>query len=115
MPIFTGTILALSPSNRKTTSMGFAATLLFLSDLVAATSLVEQQLVLLSLSAGELVAGGSAVASLAPFFLSFSFGMRVVTLAIGTVNTLVRKRVEISAVTDIPGLNCSFSWMRIRT
>ena len=38
-----------------------------------------------------------------------------VTLAIGTHKTLVRLRVSISAVTDIPGRNGSFSWIRILT
>src|SRR5262249_18001044 len=42
-------------------------------------------------------------------------GIRVVTLAIGTVNTFVRDRVSISDVTDIPGRNPSFSLTRILT
>ena len=58
----------------------------------------------------------------APFFPGvflpsafFSLGSRVVTLAIGTVSTLVCVRVSISAVTDIPGRNASRSLMRILT
>ena len=44
-----------------------------------------------------------------------SLGRRVVTLAMGTVNALVRERASISAVTDMPGRNGSFSLMRIFT
>src|ERR1044071_3301095 len=45
----------------------------------------------------------------------FSLGSLVVTLAMGTVITLARLRVSISAVTDMPGRNASFSLIRILT
>ena len=56
----------------------------------------------------EFVAGWSAPAS-------FRFGTRVVTQAMGTPMTLVRERVSISAVTDMPGRKSSFSVKRMRT
>ena len=45
----------------------------------------------------------------------FVFGGRVVTLWKGTLNTFVRERVSIVAVTDMPGRNSSFSVTRIFT
>ena len=48
-------------------------------------------------------------------FLPFSFGIRVVTLAIGTQRTFVLDRVSISAVQDMPGRKASFSLIRIFT
>ena len=42
-------------------------------------------------------------------------GRRVVTARIGTLSTLVRERVSMSAVTDIPGRKASFSVTRIFT
>ena len=109
MPIFTGTILAWSPSSTKTTSICLTASLDFLSDLAtlvpsAAGALVPAASALVLAAAGpdfaasalvpafgELVPGGSAsAASFASPFFSFSFGGRVVTLAKGTVSALVR-------------------------
>src|SRR5439155_23564405 len=101
------------------TSMGFAASF-FLSLLAAFVPSVEADSMVLAgllvLADAEMVCGGSSgAAALASAFLSFPFGTRVVTLAKGTVSAFVLERVSISAVTDIPGLNCSFSLMRILT
>ena len=45
----------------------------------------------------------------------FGFGGRVVTLASGTVSTLVRYLVSMSALTDMPGRKASLSVKRMRT
>src|SRR5215813_10587594 len=108
MPIFTGACLTRSPSTKNTTSTGFGASLPFLS---FAASIVFVLALALALVLPELAApfvtpGGQFVSVL-------FFGRRVVTLAIGTDSTLVRERVSISAVTDMPGRNGSFSLMRI--
>src|SRR5664279_2001992 len=134
MPIFTGTIFAWSPSITNTTSICLTASFDFLSDLatlvpsvagafvpaesalVVAAERLDFAAAALVPAFGELVPGGSArAASFASGFFSFSFGGRVVTLANGTVSALVRYAVSISAVTDMPGRNASFSWMRILT
>src|ERR1035438_6670581 len=98
MPIFTGAILAWSPSSRNTTSTCLTASFDFLSDLatlvpsaarafVPTASALVVAIVGLDFAAsalvpvfGALVPGGSAkAASLASAFFSFSFGGRVVT------------------------------------
>src|SRR5438034_7233332 len=103
MPILTGTIFAWSPSFTKTTSIGLLS--FFLSALAL---LVEPTL-------DELVAATVILPPFAGEFVLESFGVRLVTLAKGTVNAFVRERVSISAVTDMPGRNASFSSMRILT
>src|SRR5438105_2757455 len=125
MPILTGTILARSPSLRKTTSMGLATFLMALfvpaaEGSLATSAVVMVLLLLLVAAAAELLVRDESLFAasfvLSPFLsLSLSLGRRVVTLAMGTVSTLVRLRVSISAVTDMPGLNSSFSWIRILT
>src|SRR5580765_5366364 len=121
MPGLTLTILAWSWSMIKTTSTGLTS--FFLSEraeLVPSVEVLEASaelvaaVVALVVDAVELV-GGSVRPFFLPFFASFSFGKRVVTLAKGTVRTLVRLRVSISAVTDMPGRKASFSLMRIFT
>src|SRR5258707_9782751 len=106
MPIFTGIILARSPSTTKTTSIGLGASLAFL------LALAEVELVGVAAAATSLV---FAPTLSLPSFLFLSLGRRVVTLAIGTESTLVWDRVSISAVTDIPGRKISFSLTRILT
>src|SRR5690348_15189264 len=105
MPILTGTILTRSPSKMKTTSIGLGAFLsnfaVLVPSLVRALVLAARLLELVASSlafvliALEFVAGGSFKAasfSVSFFFASafFSLGRRVVTLAIGTVNTFDR-------------------------
>src|SRR4051794_20948455 len=92
MPMVTGSILARFASIANTTSPGLAASDFFAFRAVGGTY-----------SAGLPGVGFAAV------------GNRVVTLWIGTVSTLVRERVSISAVTDIPGRNASLSATRIFT
>ena len=108
MPIFTGTASTWSPATANTTS-----TILedFLSGgplLVA--SLLETTVLVPDLAAAVLVPpvfGGSV-------FLG-GLGGRVVTLASGTVSTLVRYSVSMSALTDMPGRKSSLSLSRMRT
>src|SRR5436190_3835579 len=89
-------------------------------ELLLSTRLVAPPPFPLGLAEPEFVPGGSSKAAslLSDFFLGsafLSFGRRVVTLAIGTVSTLALDRVSISAVTDMPGRNASFSLTRILT
>src|SRR5215831_2239870 len=112
MPILTGTIFAWSPSATNTTSIGLAASLDFLSLLFALVLLLLSRAIALVFAGAELVA---AAIEFVDESFGLSFGMRVVTLAMGTVRMLVRYRVSISAVTDIPGRNPSFSLTRIFT
>src|SRR5437879_10854940 len=105
MPIFTGTIFTWSPSTTNTTSIGFIASF-FLSPLAELVPSASDDALALAVefvfADTVVVRGGSALARvLVPFLLSF--GTRVVTLANGTVSTLVRARVLIAAVTDMPG------------
>src|SRR5205085_10902140 len=98
----------------KTTSMGFSSFFLSpLADAACGAEFVDGSELLPSYLA-ELVPGGSFDAlDLASPFLFFSFGIRVVTLAMGPLKLLVRDRVSISAVTDMPGRKRSFSLIRI--
>src|SRR6266576_6762545 len=102
MPILTGTTLAWSPSRTNTTSMGLGASLFFLSDLGELVPVSDEWFV--PLPDGSFVAAGALVLPILPAspFLSLSLGSRVVTLAMGTVRTLVRYRASTSAVTDMP-------------
>src|SRR6266702_37114 len=100
----------------KTTSRGFAASLDFLSPLaVLVSSRLEEFVDETSEFVLPVVVLVPVLDPLASPFLSLSLGKRVVTLAMGTARTFVRERVSISAVTDIPGRNCSFSLIRIFT
>src|SRR5258708_3732973 len=104
MPIFTGAIFTWSPSSRKTTSTGLAASLDFLSPLPRFVAIAIGVLVgFLVWAVAELVAE-----PLMELVFEPSLGRRVVMLAIGTASTLVRERVSISAVTDMPGRKISF-------
>src|SRR5262245_50957469 len=106
MPRLTGTILTLSLLRVKTTSTGFGASPGF-SFLFS-----EPRTELVLVTARPLV---SVDLFFQPFLSSGFLGVRVVTLWIGTVRTLVRERVSTSAVTDMPGRKGSFSRMRILT
>src|ERR1043166_32191 len=104
MPIFTGTILAWSPSLTKTTSIGLALSF-FLSPFA----------LFVGVKLEEFVALASVLVPADREFVLESFGALLVTLANGTVSAFVRERVSISAVTDMPGRNASFSSIRIFT
>src|SRR5437879_768766 len=103
MPILTGIIFTRSLPRTKTTSIGLAPSLDFLSalaTLVPAVAggcgwvLAANEFVL---AAVALAGGGSSGATPVVLpLLAFSFGSRVVTLAMGTVSTFVRERVSIS-------------------
>src|SRR4051794_17755252 len=98
MPIFTGTVLARSPSTTKTTSIGFGASFDFLSALAVlvpssaaelAAKAVAEGAFVLPLDVAELVAPEAS--RFAPgLSLSSVLGKRLVTLAMGTVRTFVR-------------------------
>src|ERR1035441_8114624 len=117
MPIFTGTTSTWSPASANTTSNILEESLDFLSGasllvatLLEATALLETTSLVPDLAAGVLVPpvfGGSV-------FLG-GLGGRVVTLASGTVSTLVRYSVSMSALTDMPGRKASLSLSRMRT
>src|SRR5580692_8433003 len=64
--------------------------------------------------AGEFVATALVVA-VPPVLVGPGLITRVVTLAIGTASTLVRVRVSMVAVTDMPGRNAASSEKRMRT
>src|SRR6266496_3105900 len=97
-------------SKRKTTSIGLGASPGFFvsPDLLEfvreepAGEFVGAETEAVSAFELEFVADAFSFLSLSGFF-----GTRVVTLWIGTVSTLVRDRVSISAVTDMPGRNSS--------
>src|ERR1035437_3084849 len=117
MPRLTGIIFTRSPSTRKTTSIGLGASPLFLPVLLdSLTAFVAAD--------AEFVDGPAAVEFVPPPLPllvllvaanSFGLGNRVVMLWPGTLRTLVRERVSISAVTDMPGRKDSLSSIRILT
>src|SRR5664280_1450602 len=95
--------------------MGFAS-LDFLSGLELVCAIVAGGLAL-AIEVVAVVLAGAFVPEtpLVTALVSGSLGKRVVRLAMGTVRTLVRYRVSISAVTDMPGKNNSFSLIRMWT
>src|SRR5882757_1670827 len=121
MPIFTGTALTWSPSTTKTTSVGLVASF----DLDARAGFPATLLVFvpatLFVPATALVSDAAEAMAFVPsIFDALVFGAdfigRLVTLASGTVRTLVRYWVSISAVTDMPGRKAgSLSLTRMRT
>src|ERR1035441_716430 len=116
MPIFTGTAFTWSPATTNTMSCILEDSLDFLSGasllvatLLEATALLETTVLVPNLAAVVLVPpvfGGSVFWG--------GLGGRVVTLASGTVSTLVRYSVSMSALTDMPGRKASLSLSRIR-
>src|ERR1039458_8323265 len=112
MPIFTGTASTWSPASANTTSNILEDSLDFLSgaSLLVATLLEATAL----LETTALVPDLAAVVLVPPVFLG-GLGGRVVTLASGTVSTLVRYSVSMSALTDMPGRKASLSLSRMRT
>ena len=114
MPIFTGTASTWSPTTANTTSAildGFLVRRPAVGGNVAgATALLETI---------ALVPGVAVVVLVPPVFGGSIFlgglGGRVVTLASGTVSTLVRYSVSMSALTDMPGRKSSLSLSRMRT
>src|ERR1700728_1466331 len=71
---------------------------------------------LVPLPAEALVVAARELVLAGPVFISASGLMtRVVTLAMGTASALVRVRVSMVAVTDMPGRNSARSVKRMRT
>src|ERR1700690_2689259 len=108
MPIFTGTAFTWSPATANTTSS-------ILADFLSGGPLLVATL----LEAVALVSDLAAAVLVPPDFAGSPFlgglGGRVVTLASGTVSTLVRYSVSMSALTDMPGRKSSLSLSRMRT
>src|ERR1035437_3883107 len=112
MPIFTGTDLTWLPSMTNTTSTGFCFSSAFLSGLVALVPAFAVMELVGVIEANELVGTELVFAAPASFF---TLSRRVVTLAMGAPMALVRVRVSIVALMDMPGRNWSPSVSRMRT
>src|ERR1017187_3928445 len=113
MPIFTGTVLTWSPSSTNTTSTGLFFSSVFLLAFAGLVSLPVVTLV--GFAEAMALVGIELVFVPATVFLSFALSVRVVTLAMGAAMALVRVRVSIVALTDMPGRNESPSVSRMRT
>src|SRR5208282_3738280 len=117
MPIFTGIASTWSPLTTNTTSVVLEGSLPF--EAVATAFVPDDAVFVPEVLAVAILVAVVPLCGIPPVFGGSPFlgglGGRVVTLASGTVSTLVRYSVSMSALTDMPGRKASLSLSRMRT